>query len=342
MDTGVIEGFYGHCWSWQQRQNMIRFLADNDFQSYCYAPKSDPYLRATWHLGWPKAEFKELQTLSELAKEKHIDFGVGLSSLGLQDLWQDNGQQVLKNRLQQIAELKPEFIGLLFDDMRGDDEKLAQFQTDVCHFVQSLLPDTKLIFCPSYYSLDPILEEIFGNMPTNYWQDIGQQLDQSIGVFWTGDKVITESYSSESLILVNDLFERNVTLWDNSVANDGKKTSPFIPFKALSESVDIADKVASRFVNPMNQMSVAQAVLLTLKQHGNDQQRLHDAISQYTPKLSDQILSNISLFMCQGLDNLSVERKELIDVYKNSSESIAKDIVDWLEGKYTFDPACLT
>ena len=63
------------------------------FTQYCYAPKSDIYLRKTWRSSWPKPVFDALQALSDFASAKSIDFAVGFSPEGLFDAWLNDKKQ---------------------------------------------------------------------------------------------------------------------------------------------------------------------------------------------------------------------------------------------------------
>ena len=43
MKKGIIEGFYGIPWTFDERKSMINFLAEIGMDQYIYAPKDDPY-----------------------------------------------------------------------------------------------------------------------------------------------------------------------------------------------------------------------------------------------------------------------------------------------------------
>ncbi len=42
---GLIEGFYGRMWSWDDRMDWCRFLGAQKADFYLYAPKDDEHLR---------------------------------------------------------------------------------------------------------------------------------------------------------------------------------------------------------------------------------------------------------------------------------------------------------
>ena len=76
---GIIEGFFGRSWSWQERKNYAKFLALNAFDFYIYAPKSDTHLRKQWQKNWDNPQREELQQLRASYRTENINFGVGLS-----------------------------------------------------------------------------------------------------------------------------------------------------------------------------------------------------------------------------------------------------------------------
>ena len=345
MELGVIEGFYGKSWSWAQRKTMVQFLAKNQYSSYWYAPKSDRKLRNDWQEDWPNEEFSELLALSDICKQENITFGIGLSPLALHEQWNGNSsseknRDVLKRRLEQIAALEPHGVAVLFDDMQGDIAGLAQLQCDITHFVKEQLDVNQLLMCPSYYSFDPILEELFGTIPDNYWEEIGRNLDQTVDIFWTGDKVISDSYPGEGLQRISELLQRKVVLWDNSIANDGRKTSPFIPIKALYKQVEMELCCKQRIINPMNQSVLAQIPLVSLRQFGDEQIRLEKALEALN---ANSLIEDLELFAVKGRSLLTgADINYLRAKYGAKGDAYSQDIIGWLAGEYIFDPACLT
>ena len=60
---GVIEGFYGHQWSWSARAHYAAFLSELGYDCYIYAPKGDPFLRSRWREDYPEDEWIKLLEL---------------------------------------------------------------------------------------------------------------------------------------------------------------------------------------------------------------------------------------------------------------------------------------
>lgn len=343
LPLGVIEGFYGKTWSWAERKRMVQFLSDNQFSSYWYAPKADNKLRNSWSENWKEPEFQQLLALSEYCLSRQVQFGIGISPLALYDKWHHSGREKLLERLKQIALLHPKGLALLFDDMQGDLPQLAKIQSEIAHVVADNIDVDQLIVCPSYYSFDPVLEELFGKMPENYWHDLGSMLDQKIDLFWTGDKVISTDYPEKGLFEISDAFKRKPIVWDNSIVNDGRKTSPFLNIKAMHSIHDIEDSVKSLIVNPMNAPALSEIPLTSLRLQGSDNQRLSDAIESCSPELKKAVLDSLSLFNDKGRNGLSAsDINDINRFFREQSHPVAQNIISWIDGEYQFDPTCLT
>ncbi|NRB43122.1 MAG: beta-N-acetylglucosaminidase domain-containing protein [Pseudomonadales bacterium] len=345
LPLGLIEGFYGPQWSHDERLGMMSFLSEQGFSSYCYAPKSDPFLRNSWQQDWPVDQFEQLLELSHYARSRGLNFSVGFTPLNLHKNWLGKGaaKSQLKKRLKQLKALELSGISILFDDMWGDDAQLAPLQVEISHFIADELGIDQVSICPSYYSFDPVLEQLFGARPANYWQSLGQDLDASINIFWTGDKVISESYSANSLLAISELFQRQPIIWDNSRVNDGRKTSPFLPVKAMPDINGIKNSCSGFIVNPMNAPHLAKVVLSTLCYSGTAEQRLQQALLMHGMDFTQAFNACLVLLTEVGLTDLSaIEQQQLIQLIQQHPNAISQDVTAWLEGKFIFDPACLT
>ncbi len=356
ISCGIIEGFFGRSWNWEDRKNYANFLALNEYSFYIYAPKSDKYLRKNWQHDWPIEIKKSLLDLRQIYGAANVQFGIGLSPHEIyldHSPKQSHNQRVLLNqRIQQINQLEPDILCILFDDMRGDIPGLAQIQIDIAHQAAATSNAKKIIFCPTYYSFDPVLERVFGAMPENYWQTFAQHLDKSIDMFWTGEKVCSTNYSTEHLAQVSELIGRQPFLWDNYPVNDGAVKSNLLQLRAFDQShSQLADKVAGHAVNPMNQPWLSQIPLasLPLAYHEKENYAADTAFARICRKLcgdtlAEQLQRDIHHLQDLGLKKLTVqEREELHATYKRFDKSpYAQEIMAWLNNEYQFDPACLT
>ncbi len=348
---GVIEGFYGRQWSWQQRQDYAGFLSRYSFDAYIYAPKGDAALRTAWRDGWSEETRQELRALIAAYHQQGLRFGVGFSPTGLFAGLSAADKSLLRQRVHEFNDLDVDILCILFDDMPVERGDLADQQVAIIEEICSLSSAGQHIFCPSYYSFDPVLEQLFGKMPDNYWRQLGEQLPDDIDCFWTGNAVISAQYQQQDIERIADQLRRRPVIWDNCPVNDGRLTSNFLPLAAYTgRPWQLAEWSSGHVVNPMNQAWLSQLVLSTLDSlyRLGDSYCPEQALQQsfqalLSSALAERLFADIELFREQGLSELSEQRRQqlLLD-YSVFSEPVAAELCAWLQGEYRFDPACLT
>lgn len=345
--AGVIEGFYGRQWSWRERHDYVSFLPSASLDTYIYAPKGDVFLRSRWAEEWPGDQFQGLLKLSEHCRSQSVAFGIGLSPLELFRDFDAAGKAALIRKVEHINQLEPSVLCILFDDMPGDFPLLAEKQLEIIDTVLAHSQASHHLVCPTYYSFDPVLEDVFGDMPTGYFEQLGVGLDSAVDVLWTGERVISPSVTEAHLLEVERLFLRRPVLWDNIVVNDGKKTADFLRLMAIDgRKPAIKRSLAGQLVNPMSQPYLSQLSLATLipAYEKGGRGLFDDVVQRQLPNdLASLILRDKEAFNQQGLVGLtSVEKANKINEYQSCQHVAAQEIVQWLRGDYCFDPACLT
>lgn len=347
---GVIEGFYGRTWPWSLRRTMIDFLQQQQFNAYIYAPKADRYLRGEWRELYVTAEFSELLALRAHCRERAIQFGIGFSPSGLQSSYTVDDRAALAEKFAQLNELDSDVLCILFDDMPGAIDDLAQRQVAIVNDIMSMSSARRFVICPSYYSFDPVLEQVFGAMPARYLETLGELLPACVDIFWTGALVCSPGYSSQDIAAIASRIGRKPMLWDNYPVNDGKRISRFLHLLPVRERPQqLREWCSGHFANPMNQPLLSQLPLASLAQSyrasSYDPERFW---LEYLTRFIDTdfaalLRRDAELFQRQGLDALSDnERQTLIADYQRVSDPAAAEVIDWLQEGYRFDPACLT
>lgn len=355
---GVIEGFYGKPWSWSARNDYVDFLSEVSLGAYIYAPKSDKKLRTSWAELWTEEELLNLEVCSNNFKSSGLSFGIGFSPLALvgQDLTTKIGKKLLEElnfKLKQIATIQPDIFCILFDDLSYLGKDMVISQLKICDMIFSKIEAKKFIICPSYYTTDPILENIFGPMPENYWCDLGKGLDSQVDFFWTGENVCSENFNKNNLDFIAQQFARLPVLWDNYPVNDGQKLSRFLRIKPFVRDKVVTEMSSGHVANPMNQPYLSQLPLSTLANIYESDKRecVNDdyliwkkfAESRLGEDLTELFFSNIDNFSLKGLDGLSRDEKiNLEKIFKIYNHPCVIELIDWLNDKYKFDPTCLT
>ena len=343
--AGVIEGFYGRSWSFDMRLAYVGYLAEAGLNTYIYCPKGDPYLRRLWQEHWPSAEWENLRQVSTAYRRRGIHWGVGLSPV---ELYRDYGsiqRNILRKKVERLSELPATLMAILFDDMPGDLDDLASRQAEIVADVCRWAPGIRVLVCPTYYSFDPVLQRYFGQMPRDYWPQLGRELPIGTEVFWTGNKVCSDSIVASDITAITQQLGRPVTLWDNYPVNDGAVRSNFLYTTSLSfRSAEISPLIRGHLCNPMNQGLLSLPALSGLAEMYGNGGFDDEALSRLLGPLTWERLSRDQrAFECEGLTGLGVERcKALAAEYAALPGAAASEVAQWLRGEYKFDPSCLT
>lgn len=344
---GVIEGFFGPQWSRDKRKSYAPYLQKVGADFFIYAPKQDPFLRKKWRDPWSVAYVAELEKLKRHFNQYGIRFGVGLSPFGLGETLSEEDQSSLRQKLNLLNELKIEILGLFFDDM-PITKKLAQNQLKVVTDVRKHFSG-KIIFCPSFYSPDPILDKVFGARPPSYLEDIACGLSADISIAWTGPKVISPELSREHLEETLKTLKRRPFIWENFFANDGPKNCKFLKLRPYSgrnsEMLQFLDGIG---FNLMNQPELSKVLFLSSLKVLRDGFTSHEAFISACDELCSKELSSFlqehsDTFLSRGLDEISSEEKgKFLQKLKAFSDPSAREIEDWLTDRYLVGTECLT
>ena len=349
---GLIEGFFGKSWSWQHRIDYANWLRQHGYDFYLYAPKDDGYLRRHWQLPWPAAQQEQLKTLASSYRAAGLAFGVGLTPLGAHHDYPKQRDALLAKVKLIDDELAPDILAVLFDDMPSDTPALASLQLTIAHDIAAHTRAKRLIFCPSFYSTDPILEQVFGAMPTGYWPELGGGLDPQFDLFWTGPKVCSSDYPLDHLSWVADTLKRKPFLWDNYPVNDGKRACNFLYLRPFTHRPpQLLEHLAGHAVNPMKQALLSRLPLATLPLSYQLGERYQPetiwhsvAQAELGDELAALLTTDLPLLADVGLAQLpEADIQRLQQRYQPFAHQPAMaELLGWLAGNDQFDPACLT
>src|SRR4029077_2730180 len=138
------------------------------YSFFIYAPKADAFLRRRWREPHPDEELQQLKNFAQACRAAKVRFGVGLSPYEAYLAFDEATRAALGTKLAQLDALGIDDLAILFDDMRGDIADLAARQAEMMHFVTAHTGASRIIFCPTYYSDDPVLDRAFGKRPPDY------------------------------------------------------------------------------------------------------------------------------------------------------------------------------
>lgn len=342
-ELGVIEGFYGPLWSWEERKRLVTTLAPQGYGFYLYAPKADAFLRRRWTEPHPPEQARALKDFAETCQRHGVRFGIGLSPFEVFNDFDTAAQEALASKLAFLDTVGIEELAILFDDMQADTPELADRQADIIHWVQERTGARQLSICPSFYSEDPVLDRVFGQRPEGYLRTLGKRLDPSVRVFWTGEEVCSKEISPGHLRRIGKLLQRKPLLWDNYPVNDGDRMSRHLHLRGFTgRPAANARLLAGHAINPALQPTLTAIPAITLADSyrlGSDYEYGHAfqvaARELLGEDLADRVIADLLLLQDAGLHRLSDERRNaLLEQYQAFDHPAAREIVRWLQGDY--------
>ena len=223
---GIIEGFYGVPWTWDNRQDCIQLLVENQMNTYMYAPKDDEYQRKLWRELYPENYLNEFKGLLKTAEEKKIDFWYMISPGNDIDYLKLSELEVLFTKLRQMIDLGINHFGLLLDDIDyilKDQAKIkfgtsakahAYIVNQVDEFLSGELANYQLVACPTEYD---------NHYDAEYLEILNNNLKPHIPLFWTGPSTLAAKISHENIQKMAAVYQREIIIWDNVPVNDFEK-----------------------------------------------------------------------------------------------------------------------
>ncbi len=340
---GIIEGFYGPMWTWEERRHLVRTLVPHGYGFYLYAPKADLYLRRKWQQPHPPAIAAELADFARFCRQQGMRFGVGLSPFEVFNRFDDEARTALAHKLELLERMDIDELAILFDDMTADTPDLARSQVDIVDWVRERTGIARLSVCPSYYSDDPVLDRVFGERPADYLETLGRKLDHSVNIFWTGEEVCSREISPGHLKRVGDLLGRKPVLWDNYPVNDGDRMSQHLHLRAFTgRPAANAAHLAGHGINPALQPTLTAIPAITLAesyrlgpayQYG---QAFRNVSREVLGRdLAAQLQADLLVLQDAGLGRISDEKRQSLQhTYDAFDHPAANEILRWLAGEY--------
>lgn len=210
---GLIEGFYGPPWSWDERLDVLAMCSANGMTHYVYAPKDDPKHRSAWREPYTA---DELDGFRSLVDRSDLTIGFGISP-GLDiDPGRDADRTALADKVDQALACGVGLVLLAFDDLptagvdpaeRGSDHAL------LATWLRDHLGDRAgLALVPTDY---------VGSEPSRYLDELAARVPQDVPIGWTGMTVVNDRISAtEARARAASLGGRLPLLWDNFPVND--------------------------------------------------------------------------------------------------------------------------
>lgn len=277
---GIVEGFYYEMWSHAGRLRTLGFMRGAGFDSYIYAPKADPHHRDRWREPYPAADRRRFRELVRAADGSGVEFfwaispGLTIRYSGRKDF------NILLGRMLEMAGLGVKSFGLFLDDIPEKLSKtdktfgsLAHAQVDVTNRIYKELKNRtevkSFLFCPTEY---------WGLKATPHLKTLGRGLEREIGVFWTGEHVVSPVVTGEHARRIGAALRRRPVLWDNYPVNDyNRRKLNMGPL--MGRDAELPRRLEGYFANPMNEEMCSRLPLLTIGDYLRDPEGYDPAAS---------------------------------------------------------------
>lgn len=340
---GIIEAYFGRAWSWEARHAVVDRLTPAGYRFFHYAPKIDARLRREWQRLHDPEEAARIARFAAHCRARGWRFGVGVTPMGCEQGFGSTLREKLRAKLAQIDDWGVDDLVILFDDMRGDLPDLAERQAEICGFAMAHSRATNIFFCPSYYSLDPVLDRVFGARPAGYLETLGRLLPADVHIYWTGEEVCAPEIGPGHLARMQQIFGRRVALWDNYPVNDGPRMSGHLHLRAFTgRKAANAPLLSHHAINPASQPVLACIPALTLPMiyaEGDDYRysAAFDEAAQAVcgEPLAAMLKQDLARVQLTGLANMTADTRAALRArYAAIDHPAAREIVDWLDGGY--------
>jgi hypothetical protein len=239
---GIVEGFYGTPWSWDDRVEVGRYCAARGMTHYVYAPKDDPAHRQHWReLYGPE----ELAGFEAVIEESGLVLGFGISP-GLDiDAYSYDDREALHTKVDQVVELGAGLVMLALDDIPFDPAGGPKHAALARDLAEHLAGRADVILIPTEY---------VGMSRTRYLDDLARLLPPEIPIGWTGPAVVNDSITgADARARAEALRGRRPLLWDNYPVNDATMVDRLHLGPLLGRDDELLAACSGYLTNPMVQ-----------------------------------------------------------------------------------------
>lgn len=313
---GVVEGFYGTPWSHEARLRQLRFYGENKMNTYIYGPKNDPYHSCPgWRKPYPEKESAQIRELVKVATENEVNF-VWAIHPGQDIKWNDEDRRLLIAKLESMYNLGVRSFAVFFDDISGegtDPHRQADLLNYIDrHFVKAKPDVTPLVMCPTEYNRS------WSNPKGNYLTTLGEKLDPSIQIMWTGDKVVAD-IKEESMEWINARIRRPAYIWWNFPVSDYVRDHLLLG-PVYGNDTHIASAMSGFVTNPMEHAEASKIAIYGVADYAwnpgqyDAQQTWEAAIREVLPGAAGELQFFAAHNSDLGINGHNYRREESVEV----------------------------
>jgi hypothetical protein len=241
--AGIIEGFYGRPWTWDERADVMRFCHERGMRHYVYAPKDDPKHRVAWRSPYDN---ETLDGFARLAAEQTLQVGFGISPGLSMDFDSTDDRAALAAKVDQVVGVGVELVCLALDDIPFGGAHQGLAHSTLTTWLREHLGDrARLVLVPTEY---------VGQAPTPYLTTLAEGVPADVAIAWTGDAVMNAAITvDEAKARAAALGGRAPLVWDNFPVNDGVMTDRLHLGPLWGREAGLADECCGYLSNPLVQ-----------------------------------------------------------------------------------------
>jgi beta-N-acetylglucosaminidase len=209
--SGVLEGFYGQPWTWDEREAVMTRCVAAGLDWYVWGPKSDPLHRKAWRE--PFSE-EHLDGFRQLVALDGLHLGVALAPGLSPGTSVADDVSALFNKLSPVLEIGAELVMIAFDDLEPDLADGARHAEIISALMEhcTAFPELRWVAIPVHYA---------AVTSTDYLSAFSGGLPPDVFIGWTGPLVVNETLSAVDAERFSDAVDgRPLLLWDNYPVND--------------------------------------------------------------------------------------------------------------------------
>jgi hypothetical protein len=249
--AGVVEGFYGRPWSWDERVLVCRWIAAHGMRDYVYAPKDDPKHRAEWRTPY---DADELDGFARVAADGGVRLGFAISPGLSIEAGSQQDRAALAAKVDQVLDVGARLVVLALDDIPFGGGPQGRDHAELTTWLRDHLGDRAAL------SLVPT--EYVGLRSTPYLDALAEGVPEDVPIGWTGVSVVPRSITAaEARARAEAVGGRAPMLWDNASANDAVMTDrlPIGPLRGRDPA--LRDELSGYAANPSCQPRAARVHL---------------------------------------------------------------------------------
>lgn len=334
---GVVEGFYGTPWSHSARLRQLDFYGACKMNTYIYGPKDDPYHSSpNWREAYPANEAEQIKELVRVAQTNEVNF-VWAIHPGKDIKWNKEDRDNMIRKFEWMYALGVRSFAVFFDDISGDgtdphrQAELLNFLDD--RFVKVKGDVTPLVMCPTEYNRS------WSNPKGGYLTTLGEKLNPSVEIMWTGDRVIA-TIQKEGIEWINKQIKRPAYIWWNFPVSDYVRDH-LLMGEVYGNDLDIVNDLSGFVSNPMEYAEASKIAIFSVADYAWHMAAF-DSLDSWNAAINKILPNDADALRCFAEHNSDLgenghrfrrdESKNMVAIAQRMKNSLAL-------GKYNVDDA---